>query len=608
MKTEELRDEERMTLTVIYVTDIVICVCDRYYIGLRPTLLVNDPEIIKLIEVKNFQSAPNRSNLLELRDAPPKPGEPDDSIITYRGDRWKKIRSILSPSFTINKMKLMAPVITNCINDLMSNLAAVKEQNDIEIYDLYKRLTMDVIGRTAFGIQTHVQKNPKNDLFLRYAQGVISRFPLFDQLFILTGTGIYYGTDYWPNFRINKEELWMKGEWYRVSFPEAQWLMTPLFETVFKLANRGKNPRVGLNEECTKVIHARKKDPKAKRLDLLQLMLDTEMTEEQMNNATLTAGEDDDKETDTKSDVLANGSSKDVKRLSEDEMKANASLFLLAGYETTSTALAFTTYLLVKHQDVQERVRQEILEIVEANGDISYTSVQKLKYLDAVCNEALRLYPPVHLFVTREATEDIPCGKFTVPKGVAIQIPAYTLQRDPDYWQDPDTFNPDRFVSHFTSTPRPTIPVILLSIFHHLSSIKCICENVEFKLYLKYFKESSTHATGPSHTLPQLHVLRYLFLPENKNSINPFAFQSFGAGPRNCIGMRFAQMELKMALSTILLKYKLLPGKSFEQSTPYHIGNNVFRQITKVKQYRIRKSQRPANLLVGYSLPHADDG
>ncbi|GFS44709.1 cytochrome P450 3A21, partial [Nephila pilipes] len=66
-------------------------------------------------------------------------------------------------------------------------------------------------------------------------------------------------------------------------------------------------------------------------------------------------------------------------------------------YETTSTALAFTTYLLAKHQDVQENLYQEIKQLIDRGEKLEYASINKLPYLDKVLCESMRMYPPVHL-------------------------------------------------------------------------------------------------------------------------------------------------------------------------------------------------------------------
>jgi cytochrome P450 len=84
--------------------------------------------------------------------------------------------------------------------------------------------------------------------------------------------------------------------------------------------------------------------------------------------------------------------------LNDDEIAWNACVFLLAGYETTSTALAYVTYCLSLYPDIQEKVFDEIIEKIGSDlSALSYDDVSKLQYLELVILESLRLFPPVPL-------------------------------------------------------------------------------------------------------------------------------------------------------------------------------------------------------------------
>ena len=84
--------------------------------------------------------------------------------------------------------------------------------------------------------------------------------------------------------------------------------------------------------------------------------------------------------------------------LNDDEIAWNACVFLLAGYETTSTALAYVTYCLSLYPDIQEKVFAEIIEKIGSDlSTLSYDDVSKLQYLELVILESLRLFPPVPL-------------------------------------------------------------------------------------------------------------------------------------------------------------------------------------------------------------------
>lgn len=79
----------------------------------------------------------------------------------------------------------------------------------------------------------------------------------------------------------------------------------------------------------------------------------------------------------------------------------------------------------------------------------SYEDATNLQYLDQVINETLRIYPPVVLFMTRVCAHDYKTNGFTIPAGMKVEIPIYSIHHDPELWPDPERFDPDRYVTHF---------------------------------------------------------------------------------------------------------------------------------------------------------------
>ena len=195
-----------------------------------------------------------------------------------------------------------------------------------------------------------------------------------------------------------------------------------------------------------------------------------------------------------------------VSKLSDEEIVAQSILFLLAGYETSSNTLSFTLYRLAVNPDVQDKLRKEITEAMESSAQKPlYEVAQSIEYLDCVIMEAQRLYPAAAQ-VNRECCKDYDLNGIHIPAGMEIVIPLYALHHDPNAWQDPEKFDPERF-------------------------------------------------RGPA-----------------KDARHAFQFLPFGAGPRNCIGMRFALMEIKIALIRILTKYKFVQSPETQVPLIIHSG------------------------------------
>lgn len=123
-----------------------------------------------------------------------------------------------------------------------------------------------------------------------------------------------------------------------------------------------------------------------------------------------------------------------------DEIK----ILFIAGHETTANALTFTLHLLENDPVVQQKVLDEILKIKSETDDV-VEQLQKMTYTNAVLNESMRLYPPAWI-TDRQNVEDDNLGQFNIKKGTLIGVSFYELHRNPKYWENPDAFNPERFL------------------------------------------------------------------------------------------------------------------------------------------------------------------
>ncbi|MEC9326395.1 MAG: cytochrome P450 [Verrucomicrobiota bacterium] len=178
--------------------------------------------------------------------------------------------------------------------------------------------------------------------------------------------------------------------------------------------------------------------------------------------------------------------------MNEDEIAEEVLGMIVGGQETSATALVWTLYELSLNAEVEEKLLNEIMNVT-AGAQIDFSRIGELKYLKMVIQESMRLHPPFW-FENRNAMHDVELGGVNIQKGSMIAFSRYALHRNKNYWDDPETFNPNRFD-----------------------------------------EESS----------------------RENNGLNSSAYLPFSSGPRVCIGRHFAMMEMMIILCSILQKYKL---------------------------------------------------
>ena len=129
--------------------------------------------------------------------------------------------------------------------------------------------------------------------------------------------------------------------------------------------------------------------------------------------------------------------------MSDEQILVEALQLFVAGNETSPTALSWALYLLARHPDVQDAMREEVVRVV-AHGPFTFERLHGLDLTRRVIDETLRLYPSFWM-MDRMAIEDDRVGDVMVPAGTMVLIYLYGLHRNPAVWEDPETFDPDRF-------------------------------------------------------------------------------------------------------------------------------------------------------------------
>ncbi|KAK0080360.1 hypothetical protein PV325_014084 [Microctonus aethiopoides] len=128
-------------------------------------------------------------------------------------------------------------------------------------------------------------------------------------------------------------------------------------------------------------------------------------------------------------------------------MAAQLFVFFIAGFETSSSTSSNCLFELALNHDVRDKLRKEIKEeLSKTEGVMTYDGIKNMEYLDKVVNETLRKYPPVTTIMRKTTTPYTFSGtKVSIPVGTDVWIPIFGIQRDPKYFPNPETFDPERF-------------------------------------------------------------------------------------------------------------------------------------------------------------------
>ncbi|XP_044577417.1 cytochrome P450 9e2-like [Cotesia glomerata] len=202
-------------------------------------------------------------------------------------------------------------------------------------------------------------------------------------------------------------------------------------------------------------------------------------------------------------------------KIDEVLVASHAASFFLDGYITSGVTLAFTAYQIAKHGEVQEKLRQHVIEILKKNdGKLTYQTLEDMKYMEQVIYESMRLFPALGYLgkvCTKETklvgSDGVEC---CVKPGTEMIIPVFGLHRDQKYWDNPELFDPERFS------------------------------------------------------------------PDNAGNLNKFVFLPFGGGPRQCVGMRVAIMQMKAALAMLVKDYWIEVDRKTDEPLRVHKLSGLF--------------------------------
>jgi cytochrome P450 len=136
--------------------------------------------------------------------------------------------------------------------------------------------------------------------------------------------------------------------------------------------------------------------------------------------------------------------------MSDAQLRDEAMTLFLAGHETTANGLCWTLFLLATHAEQRAKLRAELRSVI-GRGRPQVTHLERLKFLDQVIREALRLYPPAYV-IGRRAIADHKLAGIRIPKGSVLLVSPWTVQRSKRHYHQPLEFRPERWTAQFRSS------------------------------------------------------------------------------------------------------------------------------------------------------------
>ncbi|KAF7768274.1 hypothetical protein Agabi119p4_7517 [Agaricus bisporus var. burnettii] len=395
-----------------------------------------------------------------------------EGLMSTAGKQHKKQRRMLNPVFSTGHMREMTPIVYGVAQRLREAIINQVQDKPSEIDMLHwmTRTSLEIIGQSGMGYSFDSLENDADSADIHPYSRSVKRFGG-----LLSGTSTFIVTQYILPFAA------------RFDYPRfKRWIVDHL---------------------PSKWVQDLK--------DISDVILETAVDIYNKKRQSMEQGDDRDAKKDIISVLMrANASAAAEDRLTDEEVFGQVASLTFAAMDTTSSALARILYLLAEHQDVQDKLRSELLRAKEDNHgqELSYDQLMDLPYLEAVCRETLRRYPPQTIAI-RTARQDIvlPLSKpinstkgtqiseVMVPSGTTIFLSLLGANINPEWWgEDSYEWKPDRWTN-----PLPT---------------------------------EITEARLPGIYTPTM---------------------TFLGGSRSCIGFKFVQLEIKVVLSVLLTSFKV---------------------------------------------------
>uniref|UniRef100_A0A1L8E430 Putative cytochrome n=1 Tax=Nyssomyia neivai TaxID=330878 RepID=A0A1L8E430_9DIPT len=424
----------------------------------RPVAVLLDPELAKQVSVKDFENFANHAEIFS------EAFDPDfgNSLIALKDQKWKDMRSTLSPAFTGSKMRLMCDFIVETCEQMVDFLkleSEIKGPQTFDAKELLSRVTLDVIGTCAFGVKVNSFKDTNNAFFVTAKKLVNFRSAILQFKFL-----------------------------FLMMCPKVmEFLNIKLFDTTSKKF---------LKDIVLNAMKVRE-EKKIIRPDMVHLLM-----EAKKGTLARTNVEKDSAGFATVEESPIESTTSPKTNWTDTELIAQCFVFFVAGYEGVSNAANFMLYEVMVNPDIQEKLYEEISGFHNnlEGKSLNYEYMKKLKYVDMFTAEFLRKFtqPFLDRVCTRDCTLKYDGDKeYTFKKGDLLWIPTGYYHHNPEFFPDPEKTNPERFsdenkhlIKPFTYAPFGLGPRNCIASRFALMELKTILYYVVLNFHLEPTKET----------------------------------------------------------------------------------------------------------------------
>ncbi|KAL0839732.1 hypothetical protein ABMA28_016375 [Loxostege sticticalis] len=407
-----------------------------------------------------------------------------EGLLISSGAKWRSHRKMIAPTFHINILKSFMGVFNqnskNVVEKMQSEIGKT-----FDVHDHMSGVTVDILLETAMGITRKTQDESGFD----YAMAVMKMCDIIHQRHYKFWLRLDFIFKFTPFFKkqtkllniihgLTNKVIKSKKETFLAN--RAKGIISPTLEELTKEVPEDDNSEGSSNTVSDNVFKGLRDD-----LDFI----DENDVGEKKRLAFL--------------DLMIESAQNGTNDITDHEIKEEVDTIMFEGHDTTAAGSSFVLCLLGVHQDIQARVYDELYEIFgDSDRPVNFEDTVRMKYLERVILETLRMYPPVPV-IARKLKHDvqISTNNYVLPAGATVVIGTYKIHRNPKYYKNPNVFDPDNF------------------------------------------------------------------LPENTQNRHYYSFIPFSAGPRSCVGRKYAMLKLKVLLSTILRNYRTIseiPEEKFE--------------------------------------------